>query len=307
MFKIILASPRWYCAGVDRAIDILNKALEKYWSPIYVNHEIIHNKYIVDFFKKKWAIFWEELENIPKNSIMIFSAHWVSPKYVKKVKERWLKYIDASCPLVIKVHNEAIKYIESLYKIIYIWQRVHPEAIWVKWQNPENIFIVSSIEDLKDLNFKKTDKIALLNQTTLSIDDTKVLIKDIVKVYPNIILPSFSDICYATTNRQNAVKKIIPEIDSLIIVGSKNSSNSTKLKLIWDKAWLKSYLIDNYSELPKDFLKSVNSIWISSGASVPDKLVKQVIKELKSKWWIFEKEVKVAEEKTIFPYSLKLK
>jgi len=307
MFKIILASPRWYCAGVDRAIDILNKALDKYWSPIYVNHEIIHNKYIVDFFTKKGVIFWENLEKIPKNSIMIFSAHWVSPEYVKEVKLRWLKYIDASCPLVTKVHNEAIKYTKKWYKIIYIGQSNHPEAIWIKWNNPENIFIISNTRELKKLNFQKNEKLALLNQTTLSVNDTKKLIIDVTKFYPKILLPSFSDICYATTNRQNAVNKIIPEIDTLVIVGSKNSSNSQKLKLIWDKALINSYLIDSYEELPDKFLETVKSLWISSGASVPDKLVKEVIHKLEENWWVFEKEVKVAEEKTVFPYSLELK
>lgn len=306
MFKIILASPRWYCAGVHRAIDILQQALDKYWSPIYVNHEIIHNKYIVNSFEKKWVIFWAELNDIPKESIMIFSAHWVSPIYIEEVKKHWLRYIDASCPLVTKVHREAKNYIASGHKVIYIWQKNHPEAIWVSWVSPKDIFIISNNEDLEKSNFSNDDKLALLNQTTLSIDDTKLLIEEVKEKYPQVTLPSFSDICYATTNRQEAVKKIITEIDCLIIVWSKNSSNSVKLKYIWEKASIKSYLIDSFEELPNNFLEWVETIWVSSGASVPEKLVIETINKLKKMWWVFEKEVQVTKENTVFPFNLKL-
>ncbi len=307
MFNIILASPRWYCAGVDRAIGMLDDILKKYWAPIYVNHEIVHNKFIVKYFESKWVVFTDDLEQVSEWEIMVFSAHGVAPSYVERVKEKWVKYIDASCPLVIKVHNEAKKFIEDGYEIIYIGKHNHQEAIWVADNNLEKIHIISNDEDLEKLNFSANKKLALLNQTTLSVDDTKDLIEKVQTKYPQILLPSFSDICYATTNRQNAVKEIIPEIDALIIVGSKNSSNSVKLKLIWDKNNIASLLIDSPDEIPDDFLEWVKNIGISSGASVSEDLVRDVITYLKTKWWKYLKEVKVAEEKMIFPYNLELK
>ena len=307
MFNIILASPRWYCAWVDRAIGMLSDILEKYWAPIYVNHEIVHNKFIVEYFERKWVIFSDDLEKIKPWEIMIFSAHWVAPSYVEKVRAKWIRYIDASCPLVIKVHNEAKKFIADGYEVIYIWKHSHQEAIWVADNNLEKIHIISNSADLEQITFPKSQKLALLNQTTLSVDDTKALIEKVQQKYPNILLPSFSDICYATTNRQNAVKEIIPEIDKLIVVWSKNSSNSVKLRLIWDKNKIHSILIDSPHEIPDDFLDWVQSIWISSWASVSEDLVQDVISHLKALGWVFLKEVKVAEEKMIFPYDLELR
>lgn len=307
MFNIILASPRWYCAWVDRAIWMLDDILKKYWSPIYVNHEIVHNKFIVKYFESKWVVFTDDLTNISPWEIMVFSAHGVAPSYVKAVQAKWIKYIDASCPLVIKVHNEARKFIADGYEVIYIWKHDHQEAIWVADNNLEKIHVISNSEDLEILNFPQGQKLALLNQTTLSVDDTKTLIKQVQEKYPKILLPSFSDICYATTNRQNAVKAIIPEIDKLIVVWSKNSSNSVKLRLIWDKNKVHSILIDSPDEIPNDFLSWIKNIWISSWASVSEDLVKDVIDYLESRWGKFLKEVKVVEEKMIFPYDLELR
>jgi len=308
--ELYLASPRWFCAWVNRAIKILNGALEKYGAPIFVNHEIIHNKIIVDFYKKKWIIFEEKLDKIPSNSIMIFSAHWVSPEYVKKVKEKWLKYIDASCPLVLKVHKEAQEYLKKWYKIIYIGQKKHQEAIWVLWEDKNNIFIVENKEDVdKILNRLKNEKLALLTQTTLSVIDKQELEDYIFSKFKNIEKPAVSDICFATTNRQKAVREIIEnkKVDALIVVWSKNSSNSNKLKNIWDNFWIKSILVDKFEDLKEDFLKWVTKLGISSWASVSHELVKDLIKKIKQNYDVkFIKEIMVAEEKIDFWFSLEL-
>ena len=306
MFKIILASPRWYCAGVDRAIGMLDDILEKYGSPIFVNHEIVHNKFIVSEFEKKWVVFTDDLDDVQPGQIMVFSAHGVAPSFVEKVKEKWIRYIDASCPLVVKVHNEAKAFIKQGYEIIYIGKQGHQEAIWVADNNTDKIHIIANEENLEKINFSENQKIALLNQTTLSIDDTKALIEKVKLKFPQVELPSFSDICYATTNRQNAVKNILPEIEKLIIVGSVNSSNSVKLKLLGQKYKKESILIDSPDEINSDFLKDTGTIWISSGASVSDALVQNVIDYLETQGWVFEREEVLIEEKMIFPYKLEL-
>jgi len=309
MINIFLASPRGYCAWVHRAINILNGALEKYKAPIFVNHEIIHNKIIVEYYTKKWIIFDDNLDNIPNNWIMIFSAHWVSPEYVKEVKNRWIKYIDASCPLVIKVHTEAKKYLENWYKIIYIWQKKHQEALWILWNDKNKIFIVENTVDV-DLLFDKyeNNNFALLTQTTLSVSDKDSLEKYIFSKFKNIEKPKASDICYATTNRQNAVKEMLnqKDIDLLIIVWSKNSSNSNKLKKIWTDLWIKSILIDEFKDLDLSILDWVKNIWISSGASVSHELVLYLIKNLENNWAKFSWEIKTVEEKIDFGFSLEL-
>jgi len=305
--KIILASPRGYCAWVDRAIGMLDDIISAYpRETIYVNHEIVHNKFIVNYFERKGVIFSDDLDAIPTWSIMVFSAHGVAPSFVKVAKGKWLRTLDASCPLVIKVHNEAKKFIADGYKIIYIWKKTHQEAIWVADNDLENIFVVGNKQEADNLVFEAWQKLALLNQTTLSIDDTKHLIAYVQTLYPEIQLPWFSDICYATTNRQEAVKELVKEVEALIIVWSKNSSNSTKLALIWERAWIPNILIDAPDEIPDEFLNDIENIWISSWASVPDSLVQDVIKYLESKWGVFSKEIITKEEKMIFPYKLDL-
>jgi len=305
--KIFLASPRGYCAGVDRAIGMLNDVIEVYeGETIYVNHEIVHNKFIVSYFEKKWVIFTDDIESIPSGSIMLFSAHGVAPSFVGKAKAHGLRCLDASCPLVIKVHNEAKKFIKEWYKIIYIGKKNHQEAIGVKDNDPENIFVVYSKAEVDELEFRPEQKLAVLNQTTLSIDDTKETIEYVQKCFPQVELPAFSDICYATTNRQEAVKELVTLVDALIIVGSQNSSNSLKLKLLWDKAGIKSILIDNKNELPEDFLEWVENIGISSWASAPDTLVQELIEYLESLGTKLEREIITKQEKMIFPYKIEL-
>lgn len=305
--KIFLASPRGYCAWVDRAIGMLDDVIKAYpGKTIYVNHEIVHNKFIVNYFERKGVIFSDDLDAIPSGSIMVFSAHGVAPSFVKKSKEKWLRTLDASCPLVIKVHNEAKKFIADGYKIIYIGKKTHQEAIGVADNDVDNIFIVGNKKEADALVFDKNQKLALLNQTTLSVDDTKELISYVQELFPQVELPSFSDICYATTNRQEAVKELVSEVEALIIVGSKNSSNSTKLALIWERAEIPSVLIDSPSEIPENFLEWIENIWISSGASVPDSLVQDIIKYLETKKYVFHKEIVTKEEKMIFPYKIDL-
>lgn len=306
MPNIILASPRWYCAWVDRAIGMLDDILEAHWAPIYVNHEIVHNKFIVNYFERKGVIFSDNLDEIPKGNIMVFSAHWVAPSFVKAARKKWLRTLDASCPLVIKVHNEAKKFIAEGYKIIYIWKKSHQEAIWVADNDLENIFVVGNKKEADALSFETWQKLALLNQTTLSVDDTKELISYVQGLYSQVQLPGFSDICYATTNRQEAVKELVKEVDALVIVWSKNSSNSVKLALIGERKKIPTILIDSPDEIPQDFLGWISNIGISSGASVPDSLVQDVIKHLEAWWAVFEKEIITKEEKMIFPYKLDL-
>jgi len=274
--------------------------------PIYVNHEIVHNKFIVSYFERKWVIFSDDLDEIPTGSIMIFSAHGVAPSFVKAAKDKGLRTLDASCPLVIKVHNEAKKFISEGYKIIYIWKKTHQEAIGVADNDLENIFVVGNKDEADELRFDEWQKLALLNQTTLSVDDTKELIEHVQSLYPDIKLPGFSDICYATTNRQEAVKEIVHDVDALIVVWSKNSSNSTKLALLWERAWIPNILIDSPEEIPETFLDNIDAIWISSWASVPDNLVQDVVKYLEALGAVFEKEVVTKEEKMIFPYKIEL-
>ncbi len=306
-FNIYLASPRWYCAWVDRAIQILDGALKKYGSPIYVNHEIIHNKYIVNFFEKRGAIFEENLDNIPKGSIIIFSAHGVWPDFRAEVKERWLKYIDATCPLVTKVHTEAKHFVKDGYEIIYIGKKNHQEAIWVKNENPNKTYVVYNKDDVDNLSWLEWKKLALLTQTTLSVDDTTALIEYIKELYPDIDLPRAKDICYATTNRQAAVKEMTQYIDTLLIVGSESSSNSNKLRDIGEKKWINSYLIDTFEDIDESIFDNLENIWVSSWASGPEKLVQEVLEYLKSKGWIMKDELKTIEENMVFAYNLELK
>jgi len=321
--KIYLAELRWYCAGVHRAINILNKAIKQFPTPIYVNHEIIHNKYIINYYEKKWIIFGEDLEKIPENSLMIMSAHWVGPEFIKKVKQKNIKYIDASCPLVVKVHNEAKRFLNEWYEIIYIWKKSHQEAEWIKEENPKKIHIISKIEDLDQLssfNIKGStleewkgdgllnNKLALLTQTTLSVNETKNLIEKIKQKFPNIVLPKAKDICYATTNRQEAVIELCKKnLDLLIIVGSKNSSNSNKLKEIWEKNNIKSILIDSSKDLKEINISDYKNIWISSWASAPDILVKEVLDFFKNNYNTEIEIVKTIKENMVFPSNLEIK
>jgi 4-hydroxy-3-methylbut-2-enyl diphosphate reductase len=280
--KILLASPRGFCAGVDRAIEIVKKTLEKYGSPVYVRHEIVHNTQVVENLKKLGVIFVEELEEVrDRTRPVIFSAHGVPKSVPKEASNMKMFYIDATCPLVTKVHREAERHNKNGNKIILIGHKNHPEVIGTMGQIPkENIVLIETIEDAK--NLKLEGPIAYVTQTTLSVDDTKDIIEVLEKKFPGIKAPIKEDICYATTNRQNAVKKIAPQCDMFLVIGSDNSSNSKRLVEVAKKAGCnKTQLIDFKKELPVKEIVECDTIGLTSGASAPEKLVRDFITEIK--------------------------
>jgi len=280
--KILLASPRGFCAGVDRAIEIVKKTLVKFGSPVYVRHEIVHNTQVVENLKKLGAIFVEELDEIKDRSRpVIFSAHGVPKSVPEDASNKKMFYIDATCPLVTKVHREAERHNKNGYKIILIGHKGHPEVIGTMGQIPkENIVLVETIEDAKSV--KITEPVAYVTQTTLSVDDTKEIIKILEKKFPKIKAPVKEDICYATTNRQNAVKQIASWCDMFFVIGSDNSSNSKRLVEVAKKAGCgKSYLINFKNELPIKEIVECKKIGLTSGASAPEELVQSFISEIK--------------------------
>ena len=308
--KILLASPRGFCAGVDRAIEIVEKALEKFGSPIYVRHEIVHNKYVVNNLKKKGAIFIEELHEIEdKSRPVIFSAHGVPKSIPEEAKNKKIFYVDATCPLVTKVHRETERNNKNGYQIILIGHKGHPEVVGTMGQIPkENITLVETIEDAKNIKIEKFNKpVAYVTQTTLSIDDTKDIIEILKKKFPNIKSPIKEDICYATTNRQNAVKQIAPLCEMFFVIGSENSSNSKRLVEVAKKAGCsKSQLINFDKTLPLDQIIKCNRIGLTSGASAPESLVQDFISEVKKYCEVSIEEFVTAKENVTFklPKSL---
>ena len=302
--KIYLASPRGFCAGVKRAIDIVEKSLEKYGKPVYVRHEIVHNKQVVETLKTKGAIFVEELSDIKDHSRpVIFSAHGVPKSVPEEAKLKKLSFVDATCPLVSKVHRESEQLYKKGYDIILIGHDKHPEVIGTMGQLPKgSIKLVETIKDVEVLNIKEFSKpVAYITQTTLSIDDTAEIIKKLKEKFPEIKQPIKEDICYATTNRQMAVKEIAPKCDMFFVIGSRNSSNSVRLVEVAKKAGCeKSMLMYSEEKLPIEELINSETIGISSGASAPDTLVQSLINNLKKDRDVSLEEVIVAEEKVIF-------
>ena len=284
--EIKLANPRGFCAGVDRAIDIVNKALDVYGAPVYVKHEVVHNKVVVNDLKKKGAIFVENIDEIPDNSLVIFSAHGVSSEVEETTKSRNLNYFDATCPLVTKVHMEVIKHAKANRDIILIGHEGHPEVEGTMGRhiNSKNstIYLVQDEKDARNLQIEKTRDIALVTQTTLSVDETIAIIDILKSRFPNINLPKKDDICYATQNRQDAVKQLALESDYIIVVGSKNSSNSNRLKELAEKCGCKSALIDEFADLDLEELSSYSNISITAGASAPESRVVEIAKSLEA-------------------------
>ena len=305
--KILLASPRGFCAGVDRAIEIVKKTIKKFGPPIYVRHEIVHNTQVVENLKKLGVIFVEELNEIKDTSRpVIFSAHGVPKSVPEDASNKKMFYIDATCPLVTKVHREAERHNKNGYKIILIGHKDHPEVIGTMGQIPqENIVLIETIEYAK--NLKLNGPVAYVTQTTLSIDDTKDIIKVLEKKFPGIKSPTKEDICYATTNRQEAVKKIAPLCDMFFVVGSKNSSNSQRLVEVAKKSGCsKSELIPFNENLPIDSIIKCSKIGITSGASAPEQLVQDLITEVKKHCSVSIEEIVLTKENVIFklPKSL---
>ena len=302
--KILLASPRGFCAGVERAIEIVNKALKKYGSPVYVRHEIVHNKQVVEDLKKRGAIFIEELSEIKDvTRPVIFSAHGVPKKVPEEAQMKNLSYVDATCPLVSKVHRESEQLHKKGFDIILIGHNNHPEVIGTMGQLPKgSIRLIETTDEVKALDIKKFKKpLAYITQTTLSVDDTAEIIKLLKIKFPNIKSPIKEDICYATTNRQKAVKKIAPDCDMFFVIGSRNSSNSVRLVEVAKKAGCKNSLLMHYGkELPIEEIKNCKKIGVSSGASAPEELVQNLINEIKKNFNVLIEEVIVAEEKVVF-------
>jgi len=301
--KIYLASPRGFCAGVDRAIEIVKKSIDKFGSPVYVRHEIVHNKHVVESLKKIGAIFVEEISEIKdKSRPVIFSAHGVPKKVPKEAEELNMKYVDATCPLVSKVHREAENMHKNGYHIILIGHKGHPEVIGTMGQIPENgITLVETIEDVKKIIFKKDEKLSFITQTTLSVDDTKEIIECLKKRFPQINEPKKEDICYATTNRQAAVKKIAKLCDMFFVIGSRNSSNSKRLVEVACKAGCnQSELIHSESDIPLDKIGKCKTIGISSGASAPEIIVQDFISKIKEKYEVQIEEVEIVKENVFF-------
>ena len=302
--KILLASPRGFCAGVDRAIEIVNRAIKKFGSPVYVRHEIVHNKQVVDQLKEKGAIFVEELSEIKDLSRpVIFSAHGVPKTVPEEAKIKNLFYVDATCPLVSKVHNESEQLYKNGYDIILIGHKNHPEVIGTMGQLPAgSIKLVETSDDVIELDnnlFKKP--VAYITQTTLSIDDTADIISSLKKKFKEIKGPLKQDICYATTNRQSAVKEIAAKCDMFFVIGSKNSSNSVRLVEVAKKAGcLNSELVHTEKNLPIEKIKRCKRIGVASGASAPERLVQDLISEIKEHCNVSLEEVVVAEEKVVF-------
>ena len=302
--KIYLASPRGFCAGVKRAIEIVEKSLNKYGKPVYVRHEIVHNKQVVNDLKEKGAIFIEELSDIKDNTRpVIFSAHGVPKSVPKEAKEKKLSFVDATCPLVSKVHRESEQLYKKGYDIILIGHNNHPEVIGTMGQLPDGsiklIETAADVDLLKVENFSKP--LAYITQTTLSVDDTTKIIDKLKRKFPNIKQPIKEDICYATTNRQKAVKEIAPKCDMFFVIGSRNSSNSVRLVEVAKKAGCKkSLLMHSEQKIPMDELMNSETVGISSGASAPDHLIQKLLEHLKKEREISLEEVTVAEEKVIF-------
>ena len=307
--KILLSAPRGFCAGVERAIEIVEKSIQKYGTPVYVRHEIVHNKYVVDDLKNKGAIFVEELEEIEdKTRPVIFSAHGVPKKIPEDAKNYNMTYVDATCPLVSKVHREAENLNKAGYHLILIGHQNHPEVIGTMGQLPKgSIDLIQNEDEAKNYKIQNNKKISYVTQTTLSVDDTKDIIQILKDRFPNIKEPLKEDICYATTNRQMAVKNIAKKCDLFFVIGSRNSSNSVRLVEVAKKSGCSnSVLIHSHSEIPFDLIKNANTIGVSSGASAPEILVDNFINELKNRFTVSIDEVEIIKENVVFKAPKKL-
>ena len=282
--QIKLANPRGFCAGVDRAIDIVNRALDLFEPPIYVRHEVVHNKFVVNGLRERGAIFVDELDEVPDNCIVIFSAHGVSQAVRKNAKDRGLQVFDATCPLVTKVHMEVTRFSQSGSECVLIGHKGHPEVEGTMGQYSEanggRIYLVEDEEDAAALEVADPDTLSYVTQTTLSMDDTSRVIDALRKKFPNIEGPRKDDICYATQNRQDVVKTLASDCDLLLVVGSPNSSNSNRLRELGERMGAKAYLIDSAAEIQQEWLEGVKAVGITAGASAPEVLVKEVVDTL---------------------------
>lgn len=300
---LLLAAPRGFCAGVDRAIQIVEKTLSKYGAPVYVRHEIVHNRYVVENLEKKGAVFVDELSDVPKGAPVIFSAHGVAKAVPQEAEERKMFYIDATCPLVSKVHREAERHDKDGMEIILIGHKGHPEVIGTMGQLKEGcISLVETVEDAKNFTQKIPGKrLAYLTQTTLSVDETRDIVQILSDRFPTIAAPNKEDICYATTNRQAAVKELAADCDGILVIGAPNSSNSMRLVEVGNKVGCRNvFLVQRAKDIPWDRLENCNTVGITAGASAPETLVEEVISAFSDKFEITVREVVTSEEQVTF-------
>jgi 4-hydroxy-3-methylbut-2-en-1-yl diphosphate reductase len=299
--NLLIAAPRGFCAGVDRAIEIVEKALERYGAPVFVRHEIVHNKYVVEGLKAKGAIFVKELDEVPDDAPVVFSAHGVPKAVPAEAKRRQLLYVDATCPLVSKIHRQAERQIEKGRHIIFIGHEGHPEVIGTMGQvAPGQMTLVETIEDVDKLPFDSDEELAYLTQTTLSVDDTREVIQALEWRYPNILGPKAEDICYATSNRQAAVKELAHDCDLVLVIGAPNSSNSLRLVEVSERLGTPAKLIQRASEIDFAWLEGVETLGLTAGASAPEVLVREVVAALATHRTIHEKEITATVEKMVF-------
>ena len=309
--EIKMANPRGFCAGVDRAIAIVNRALEVFGAPIYVRHEVVHNKFVVDDLRNRGAVFVDELHEVPDDAIVIFSAHGVSKQVQDEAASRGLKVFDATCPLVTKVHMEVMRYSRDGMECILIGHEGHPEVEGTMGQYDASfggdIYLVETVDDVKKLQVRDASRLAYVTQTTLSVDDTAVIIDALRETFPHIQGPRKDDICYATQNRQDAVKTLALETDVVFVVGSPNSSNSNRLRELAERCGADAYLVDDPEQLQKAWLDGAKSIGVTAGASAPEELVSRVVNRLKEWGGLSPEELKGREENIVFSMPRELR
>lgn len=306
--RVLLAKPRGYCAGVDRAVVTVEKALEKYGPPIYVRKEIVHNKYVVDTLRKRGVIFVDETSEVPEGSLVVFSAHGVSPAVHAEAAERNLRTIDATCPLVTKVHREVVRFARDDYDILLIGHEGHEEVEGTAGEAPDRVQLVDTPEDVHKVTVRDPSKVVWVSQTTLSVDETMERVNQLKERFPELADPPSEDICYATSNRQTAVKAMAPECDLVLVVGSQNSSNSKRLVEVALQAGARdAHLIDYAHEVDEKWLEDVETIGVTSGASVPDVLVMELLEKLAERGWDDVQEVTTANEKITFALPRELR
>ena len=305
--KIILANPRGFCAGVNMAIESLERALDLFGTPLYVYHEIVHNRPVVERFRKLGVVFVDHINEIPEGATVLYSAHGVAPAIRAAATARRLRAIDATCPLVTKVHLEALRFAKENYHIVLIGHEGHDEVLGTMGEAPAHIVLVENVEEVERLHFPPGAKIAFLTQTTLSIDDAEVIIAALKRRFPQIVGPSRDDICYATQNRQEAVKTVVPEADAVIVLGSQNSSNSMRLAELAQTHGKPAYLIDSAAEIDPDWFDGSETVLITAGASAPEENVEDCVSQLKTKYGATVETRTVREEHVSFPLPRELR
>jgi 4-hydroxy-3-methylbut-2-enyl diphosphate reductase len=299
--ELMIAAPRGFCAGVDRAIRIVELALEKHGAPVYVRHEIVHNKFVVDALKAKGAVFVEELDEVPDDANVVFSAHGVPKSVPAEAQDRGLSYLDATCPLVSKVHRQAERLVAAGRHIVFVGHAGHPEVIGTFGQVPAgSMTLVETVEDVAALDLPDAQNVAFLTQTTLSVDDTAAIVSALHARYPSIDAPRGEDICYATSNRQAAVKAIADSCDAVLVIGAPNSSNSVRLVEVAERQGVRAALIQRADELDWSFLDGVGTLGITAGASAPELLVRELVDRLATRFDVIEREVETTRESIAF-------